>query len=219
MLASLTPVTRQARFRTLVDDVQHCRLCPRMAGRPKILSERNGNIRSRVLFVAEAPGRLGADRTGIPLSGDRSGDNFETLLRCIGWARTDIFITNAVLCNPRSEEGTNARPSDEEITNCSAFLRMTIKVIDPDVVVTLGTVALKAIARIHPHSYDLRKVVGRLVPWGDCWLMPMYHPSPRAAVHRSLASQRADYFELSRRIDPHRGLHVRVGKRPCPPSF
>jgi uracil-DNA glycosylase family 4 len=215
MSGSLAHFTRQARFRALVNAVQHCTLCPRMSGRAKVLSESSGNIQSKVLFIGEAPGRLGADRTGVPFRGDRSGENFEMLLLNIGWTRTDIFITNAVLCNPRGDGGNNEPPSDQEIANCSAFLQMTIELIEPDVVVTLGTVALRAIARIHPHSYGLRQTVSNLVPWSGRWLMPMYHPSQRAAVHRSIASQRADYFQLSKLVDPHIGLRRR---RPAPSS-
>jgi len=185
-----------------------------MWGRPKVLSESNGNPESRVLFIGEAPGRLGADRTGIPLSGDKSGQNFDMLLRNIGWTRNDIFITNAVLCNPRSKKGNNEPPSDEEIANCSAFLQMTLELIAPDVVVTLGTVPLKAIAHIQPHAYELSKTVRRLVPWDGRWLMPMYHPGQRAMVHRSLASQRADYFQLSKLVHPRHGLR----RRTRPPS-
>lgn len=209
MQPRLANFTTRARYRALVEAVQHCDLCPRMTGRIKSLSESNGNAESKVLFIGEAPGRLGADRTGVPFTGDKSGDNFTMLLSNVGWTRNDIFITNAVLCNPRSQEGNNDRPSDEEIANCSAYLQMTVELVNPDVVVTLGNVALRAIGLIRPHSYDLGGTVRRLVPWGGRWLMPMYHPSQRAMVHRGLASQRADYFELSKHLDPRKGLRPR----------
>jgi uracil-DNA glycosylase len=79
--------SKAARFNDLVESVQHCDLCPRLRGCRKVLSSANGNVESKVLFVAEAPGRLGADRTGVPLFGDRTGDNFEALLGNIGWRR------------------------------------------------------------------------------------------------------------------------------------
>ena len=47
-----------------------------MEGRTRALGQGNGPLDARVLFVAEAPGRLGADRTGVPLSGDQTGRNF-----------------------------------------------------------------------------------------------------------------------------------------------
>jgi uracil-DNA glycosylase family 4 len=164
------------------------------------------------MFIGEAPGRRGADRTGVPFAGDKSGDNFETLLRNIGWARDDIFVTNAVLCNPRSREGNNDPPSRDELARCSTFLQMTLEVVEPEVVVTLGAVALQAIALIQPHTYDLKQTVAQLVPWAGRWLMPMYHPGPRATVHRALAAQRADYFRLSKHASPHDGLRSRASR-------
>jgi len=71
---------REARFSDLCEAVKHCNLCDRLQGRTKVLSKANGNFLSKVLFIAEAPGRLGADRTGIPLFGDKTGDKFEMLI-------------------------------------------------------------------------------------------------------------------------------------------
>ena len=140
------------RFEDLIQSVQHCDLCDRLACRNKILSEANGNIKSKVLFIAEAPGRLGADRTGIPLFGDCTGNNFEAFLSSIGWNRENVFITNAVLCNPRQENGNNATPTNEEVENCSVYLEMAISLVDPDVIVPLGLTALSALNMIRPHN-------------------------------------------------------------------
>src|SRR4051794_39073251 len=96
-------------FAALVARVQACERCPRMAGRARVLGVANGSRRPRILFVAEAPGRFGGDRTGVPLHGDRSGAIFEALLAAAGLSRAEIFVTNAVLCNPRDPAGRNAR--------------------------------------------------------------------------------------------------------------
>ncbi len=71
---------RQAHFGALVARAQACQRCPRMVGRTRVLSAQNGPLDARVLFVAEAPGRLGGDRTGVPLSADQSGCNFAEFL-------------------------------------------------------------------------------------------------------------------------------------------
>jgi len=213
MKACFQSFTKQNRFADLVASVQHCDLCARLCGRTKVLSTANGNLDAKVLFVAEAPGRLGADRTGIPLYGDKTGDNFETLLRNIGWQRSQIFITNAVLCNPREENGTNGTPTREEIANCSAYLEMTIVLIKPDVIVTLGATALKALDLISHHRLQLRESVATLVPWFGAKLFPLYHPGPRAMVHRSLAKQRSDFMRLAKVVDPKHGLKKKTRSR------
>ncbi len=200
---------KRVRFADLTEAVQHCTLCPRLCSRTKVLSEKNGCLESKVLFVAEAPGRLGADRTGIPLFGDQTGDNFEKLLGTVGWTRDDVFITNAVLCNPREENGNNATPARREIENCSRYLEMTIEVVDPDVVVSLGAVALSALDLIAPHGLVLRQDVGDPKPWAGRLLVPLYHPGPRALVHRGFAKQTADFHSLAKLVRPESGVRKR----------
>src|SRR6185312_15467484 len=57
-----------ASFDALIETVAACRACPSMEGRRRVLSHANGHVDARVLFIAEAPGRLGAELTGIPLT-------------------------------------------------------------------------------------------------------------------------------------------------------
>lgn len=144
------------------------------------------------MFVAEAPGRLGAERTGIPLFGDRSGDRFEELLGAMRWNRRDVFITNAVLCNPRDIDGNNSPPTTLEISNCSMFLRKTIQLVNPLLVVSLGGVALRALTLVSKHDLELRTSVGKVVHWYDRTLGVLYHPGPRTAIHRPWQKQLED---------------------------
>lgn len=81
----------EKKFDLLIDSIENCRLCPNMEARTKVFSEFNGNINSNVLFIAEAPGRLGADRTAIPLFGDQTGNNFQYLIDTIEWSREQFF--------------------------------------------------------------------------------------------------------------------------------
>jgi uracil-DNA glycosylase family 4 len=184
-----------------------------MASRTRVLSRANGNPCSKVLFVAEAPGRLGADKSGIPLSGDASGRLFEELLGCAGWSRDDVFITNALLCNPRTENGNNDKPTGVELENCSAYLAATLSLVDPQVVVALGAVALAALDRIQAHGLTLQANVGTPHEWNNRHLIPLYHPGPRARVHRSAIHQRADYADLAAFVDPKRGLRLLSTRR------
>ncbi len=183
-------------FDALVSAVQACRACPAMEGRRRVLSRANGNPDARVLFLAEAPGRLGGELTGVPLSADQSGRRFERLLALAGLRREQIFITNAALCNPRDVQGRNRPPSSVELTNCAGWLAQTLRVVDPAVVVTLGTTALAALGRLEPHGLALREAVGRATPWQGRWLYPLYHPSPRAGLSRPYTQQDEDFRTL-----------------------
>ena len=163
-----------------------------MASRSAVLGSQCGPLSARVLLVGEAPGRLGADRTGVPFLGDRSGQHFEALLAHVGLTRADVFVTNAVLCCPTADD-RNVRPTANEIANCSSFLKQTIELIGPLVVATLGVVALDAVARLVGCRWRLQDVVGRRLQWGRRVVVPLYHPSPRVTNHRrSLAQQKRD---------------------------
>ena len=172
-----------------------------MCGRSAVLSQLNGSPNSRVMFIGEVPGRKGADRTRVPFSGDQSGVNFDRFLESIGLARKEIFITSAALCNPRTESGANRRPRQKEIANCSAFLRRTIEMVDPQVIVTLGSVALEALKRIHYHELSLKESAAKIHSWGGRMLVPIYHPSPQVlASHRRESEQLQDYQVVKRSI-------------------
>src|SRR5687767_4136941 len=129
--------SKQGTFRRIVAEAAECTLCPAMCERTAVLSELNGPVRARIMFIGEAPGRKGADQTRVPFSGDQSGKNFDRFLASIGLTRQQIFITSAALCNPRSESGANRKPSRTEVTNCSYFLRQIIEIVNPEIVVTL----------------------------------------------------------------------------------
>jgi uracil-DNA glycosylase family 4 len=153
------------------------------------------------MFIAEAPGRHGGDRTRCPLSGDQSGRNFARFLETTGLTRRSIFITNAVLCNPRTATGANRTPTKEEINNCSSFLKRQLEIINPYLVVTLGRVALDALRSVQYHPLTLSAHAGRIHEWNARLLVPLYHPSPQVlASHRREQEQLADYAVLARAI-------------------
>lgn len=164
-----------------------------MAGRPHTLGPGSGEATARCLVVAEAPGVRGAQQTGVPLHGDHVGDHFERLLSDAGMRREDLFITNTVLCAPRTKDDRARSPSRKEIGRCAHFLRELVGSLSPVLVVTLGATALGALEEIAPHGLSLRHHVGQARRWHGRFLLPLYHPSSRAMIKRSWARQREDY--------------------------
>jgi len=192
--------SKEDKFRELVETVKHCKLCSRLSSSRKILSNNNGNIYSNILFIAEAPGRLGADRTMIPMFGDQAGKNFQRLLDTIGWDRNEIFITNAILCNPRNGNGVNDTPKREEIENCTIYLNMILEIIDPEYVITLGQTALESLKFIENHNVRLKTHFRKFIPWHKRLLIPLYHTSPRAMIHRNYFNQLSDFYYISQSV-------------------
>lgn len=208
-LSPISIETRQKGFIRLVAKASACTDCPAMCERAAVLSELNGPVDARVMFIGEAPGRKGADQTRVPFSGDQSGKNFERFLASINVQRSEIFITSAALCNPRADSGANRRPKASEIRNCSGFLQRTIELVEPAVVVTLGTVALEALKLLHYHDFNLKNDAGRIRRWDGRLLVPLYHPSPQVLItSRDERTQLQDYQVVARALR-------QIGKRSC----
>ena len=195
----MTKRKKREQFAALAAEAAKCVRCPAMCERTAVLSELNGPTTARVMFIGEAPGRKGADRTRMPFSGDQSGKNFERFLDSIGLPRSQIFITSAALCNPRTPSGANRRPAASELHNCSDFLRRTIDLIDPALIVTLGGVALEALRLVQDHQFTLRHDAAQVRDWARRKLIPLYHPSPQVLItSRDERAQLRDYLVVAR---------------------
>ena len=194
-------ITLDREFQILAQEARTCRICPNLADKTAVLSELNGSLKPKVFFIGEAPGRAGADRTRRPFYGDKSGDNFQRLLDSIGLDRGDIFITSAVMCSPRSATDANRKPTVTEIRNCSSYLKRTIELIKPQLIATLGGVALEALSRIAYHEFKLKTHAGTALNWNGTKLVPLYHPSPQVvAAQRGLDLQLQNFQVLSKVI-------------------
>ncbi|HET6979633.1 MAG TPA: uracil-DNA glycosylase [Pyrinomonadaceae bacterium] len=188
-------------FKELASEAAACTRCPAMCGRSAVLSELNGSPEAQIMFIGEAPGRKGADRTRMPFSGDQSGANLDRFLDSIKLTRAEIFITSAALCNPRTESGANRKPTQKELSNCAGFLQRTIDLVDPRVIVTLGSVALESLKRIQSHELNLKSSAAQIHSWNDRVLVPIYHPSPQVlASHRREQEQLKDYQVVAKAI-------------------
>ena len=76
----------------------------------------SGNHDSPLMIVGLAPGKHGANRTGIPFTGDASGDLLFQTLEILSLV-DQVIITNAVKCLPLKN-----KPGNMEITNCQRYL-------------------------------------------------------------------------------------------------
>ena len=198
-------------FDQLVAKAQACRACPAMDGRLRILSQSNGPKDAKIMLVGEAPGRLGAERSGTPFVGDESGRRLDRLIEAAGWKRSSLFITNAILCNPQDEQGNNRPPKKLEIRNCSTWLEAQIEVVDPVLVVALGAVALRALDDLSAHDLTVQHAGTKPIRWNERWLAPVYHPGARAAIHRKTELQLEDFRRLGEWFSVMRDADFSVG--------
>lgn len=153
-----------------------------------------GEGRRRVLIVAEAPGE-NEDKRGIQLVGN-TGMNLVRILNNIGVnMRRDCWLTNALICRPKDEKGSNRKPTTEELGFCRPNLIKTLNKLKPDVVITLGgpaTASIMPLAWKQGEVEEITRWVGWRIPCQklNTWICPTYHPSyllheknPAAELH------------------------------------
>jgi DNA polymerase len=92
----------------------------------------DGNPRSKVMFVGEAPGR-DEDIEGLPFVG-RSGKLLDRMMTAIGLDRTSAYIANIIPWRPPG----NRTPTPQESQICLPFILRQIELADPDILVCLG---------------------------------------------------------------------------------
>jgi len=92
------------------------------------------------------------------------------MLESVQLTRDEVFITNAVLCRPPG----NRNPEADELAACRPFLDAKLGVIQPKVILSLGSVATQALLRT---KEPIGKLRGRLHPFGDAVLIPTFHPA------------------------------------------
>jgi len=98
----------------------------------------DGNPLARLMFVGEAPGAE-EDRQGLPFVGP-SGRLLDKMLASIGFLRSDVLISNTVFWRPPG----NRTPTPQETAVCMPFLERLVELTNPDILVTLGGPAAKA---------------------------------------------------------------------------
>jgi uracil-DNA glycosylase family 4 len=99
----------------------------------------DGNPRSRLMIIGEAPG-ADEDQQGKPFVG-MSGQLLNLMLKSIKIERSDVYITNIVPWRPPM----NRQPTAEEIALFLPFVRKHIALIQPDVLLLVGSVSCKAV--------------------------------------------------------------------------
>jgi DNA polymerase len=141
----------------------------------------SGNPEAAIVFVGEAPG-LNEDQLQKPFVG-RSGQILNGWLEAMGLERPDVFITNVVKChpmkNPRTPQarGNDRPPTAAEIRLCWPILEEEIRIIQPAVIVTLGSPAAQTVLATKEKITQLR---GRLHPFPPeplVQVFPLYHPA------------------------------------------
>jgi DNA polymerase len=141
-----------------------------------------GDIESKIVLVGEAPGRTEVEQ-GKPFVG-QAGKNLEEFINILGISREDLYITNVVKFrpvryNPDTGRESNRTPNRDEIRISTDFIEQELSIIKPELVVSLGNIALKCILKddkatigiMHGSPIDVKFAGTEFV------LFPLYHPA------------------------------------------
>ena len=99
----------------------------------------DGNPESQIMIIGEGPGQK-EDELGKPFVGD-AGALLNKMLGAINITRSNIYITNVVNYRPPN----NRKPEPSEINRYSVFLREHINIIDPEILILMGSTAMEAL--------------------------------------------------------------------------
>ena len=174
----------------LYREASGCVRCPLHQGRTTVVFG-SGNADADLMFVGEAPG-MHEDLQGLPFVG-RAGKLLDQLLGEVGLQRSDVFITNVLLCRPPG----NRDPQPDEIDTCKPYLHRKIELIEPRVICTLGNFATKLLTRsqrgitgVHGRP-QVHELGGRAVR-----VFPIYHPAAALRSTKTLEELREDFAKL-----------------------
>ncbi len=134
----------------------------------------DGNADSKIMVIGEAPGNH-EDLQGIPFCGD-SGKLLDEMFKSISLDRTKFYITNVIFWRPPG----NRRPTDEELAICRPFVERHIQLVDPKLIVLVGSTSMAAILDIHDPVTGVR---GKVIDFAPNFMkrkiktFVIFHPS------------------------------------------
>jgi len=128
----------KSRLKSLENKIKAIENCDLKKNASKIVFA-DGNIESPIMIVGEGPGQK-EDEFGKPFVGD-AGNLLNKMLKAINIERDKIYITNVVNYRPPN----NRKPEPNEINRYSEFLKEHVSIIDPKILILMGSTAMEAI--------------------------------------------------------------------------
>ena len=132
----------------------------------------DGSFNAKIMIVGEGPGAQ-EDKEGKPFVG-RAGKLLDKMLESIHLNRTKVYISNVVNYRPPA----NRRPTEEEIERYLPYLKNHIEIMNPKILILLGSTALNAIigrATVISKARGkwIQKEIGTVKPW----IIASFHPA------------------------------------------
>ena len=148
----------------------------------------DGNPKSKIMLIGEAPG-ANEDEEGLPFVG-RAGALLDKMLSAIDLNRKKVYISNIINFRPPD----NRRPTEEEIERYLPFIIKHIEIINPKILVLLGSTAMNALIG---NEVVISKMRGKWIEkkFGNCKtsVIITFHP---AFLMRQPAQKKMAWIDL-----------------------
>lgn len=168
MKDSLFEPDRESDFDQLKEKVLSCSRCDLSHTRNNVIFG-EGNRDAAIMIIGEGPGR-DEDLQGRPFVG-KSGQLLDRILEACGFTRQKhVFISNIVKCRPPD----NRVPTPAEAEVCMPWLLNQIELVNPGIMILLGSTALKYMAG---PDYRITRDRGQWISCQGRLTMPVYHPA------------------------------------------
>ena len=172
------------RLRKSINEIKNCSL----KNNAKNMVFSDGNPKSKIMLLGEAPG-FNEDQEGLPFVG-RAGALLDKMLASINLDRKNVYISNIINFRPPE----NRRPTDEEIKRYLPFVEKHIEIINPKILVLLGSTAMNALIG---SEVVISKVRGNWIEkkFGKCKtsIIVTFHP---AFLMRQPAQKKMAWIDL-----------------------
>jgi len=181
---------RARRLEEMAAQIRGCTLCPLWESRTLAVPG-DGKFTAKVMIIGEAPGKE-EDETGKPFVG-AAGRFLNKVLEGTGLDRSDFFITNTVKCRPPR----NRTPRVLEVNTCTSnYLSEQVELINPRLVMLLGSVAAKRVLGVR----SINEARGRVIERDGRRFLVGYHPAVRFYREDLGEKVREDFALLKREI-------------------
>lgn len=213
------PETLPEQYRKLVSLRKECRLCVPALTNPAVgeagtydsahigpWSSWHGKFNPELMIIGQDWGDTNCFRRQRGREDPNSPTNkiLTDLVRLIGLEMDAVFLTNAILC--LKEGGLQAPVKQAWFRNCGErFLKPTIEIVNPRVLVTMGECAYRSVEVIfclpHVAFKDAVSDVEGFMVFDSVRLFPVYHCSPRILnTHRRWPKQQEDWARIRRAL-------------------
>ncbi len=177
-------MNKQKALEKIANEIKNCNVCKEEKSGKAVPGE--GNPDAEVVFIGEAPGKK-ESLTGRPFIG-RSGQLLRSLIREVGLKEEDVFITSPVKYLP--DRGT---PTPQDIKHGRTHLEKQLAVIDPKIIVLLGSVAAQGVLEM---KIPIAKEHGKIIEKDRRKYFLTYHPAAAIRFQKNRPFLVADFKKL-----------------------